>query len=117
MRSALRLLAALCLALAVPALAQPYPNKPIRVIVPFAPGGNVDITARLVAPGLQEALGQPVVVENKPGAGGTIGADAVAKSTPDGYTLLMGSNSTFSVAPSLYRRIRTTRSPTSRRSP
>jgi tripartite-type tricarboxylate transporter receptor subunit TctC len=62
----------------------------------------VDITARLVAPGLQEALGQPVVVENKPGAGGTIGADAVAKSTPDGYTLLMGSNSTFSVAPSLY---------------
>jgi tripartite-type tricarboxylate transporter receptor subunit TctC len=102
MRSALRFLAALLLAFAHPALAQPYPNKPIRVIVPFAPGGNVDITARLVAPGLQEALGQPVVVENKPGAGGTIGADAVAKAAPDGYTLLMGSNSTFSVAPSLY---------------
>jgi tripartite-type tricarboxylate transporter receptor subunit TctC len=86
------------------ALAQGYPTKPIRIIVPFAPGGNVDITARLVAPGLQEALGQAVVVENKPGAGGTIGADQVAKSTPDGYTLLMGSNSTFSVAPSLYPR-------------
>jgi tripartite-type tricarboxylate transporter receptor subunit TctC len=104
MRSALRFFAALLLAFANPALAQPYPNKPIRVIVPFAPGGNVDITARLVAPGLQEALGQPVVIENKPGAGGTIGADAVAKSAPDGYTLLMGSNSTFSVAPSLYPR-------------
>ncbi len=84
------------------AFAQGYPVKPIKIIVPFAPGGNVDITARLVAPGLSEALGQPVVVENKPGAGGTIGADLVAKSPADGYTLLMGSNSTFSVAPSLY---------------
>src|SRR5438876_6642829 len=84
------------------ALAQNYPAKPIKIIVPFAAGGNVDITARLVAPGLAEILGQPVVVENKPGAGGTIGADLVAKSPPDGYTLLMGSNSTFSVAPSLY---------------
>ena len=84
------------------AIAQPYPSKSIKIIVPFAPGGNVDITARLVAPALTEALGQPVIVENKPGAGGTIGADMVAKSPPDGYTLLMGSNSTYSVAPSLY---------------
>jgi tripartite-type tricarboxylate transporter receptor subunit TctC len=84
------------------AFSQPFPAKPIRIIVPFAPGGNVDITARLVAPGLTEILGQPVIVENRPGAGGTIGADAVAKSPADGYTLLMGSNSTFSVAPSLY---------------
>ena len=95
-------IAALLLTAAVSALAQTYPAKPIRIIVPFAAGGNVDITARLVAPGLSDALGQPVVVENKPGAGGTIGADLVAKSQPDGYTLLMGSNSTFSVAPSLY---------------
>ncbi|MEO5694725.1 MAG: tripartite tricarboxylate transporter substrate binding protein [Usitatibacter sp.] len=84
------------------ALAQGYPTKPVKIIVPFAPGGNVDITARLIAPGLTELLGQPVVVENKPGAGGTIGADQVAKAPADGYTLLMGSNSTFSVAPSLY---------------
>jgi tripartite-type tricarboxylate transporter receptor subunit TctC len=103
MKNALmRIAAALAATLATAALAQGYPARPIRIIVPFAPGGNVDITARLVAPGLTEALGQPVVVENKPGAGGTIGADQVAKSTPDGYTLLMGSNSTFSVAPSLY---------------
>jgi tripartite-type tricarboxylate transporter receptor subunit TctC len=95
------LLAVLAL-VATGALAQPYPAKSIRIIVPFAPGGNVDITARLVAPALGEALGQAVIVENKPGAGGTIGADQVAKSAPDGYTLLMGSNSTFSVAPSLY---------------
>jgi len=99
-----RTLAALVTALATAALAQGYPNKPVKIIVPFAPGGNVDITARLVAPGLTEALGQPVIVENKPGAGGTIGADFVAKSPADGYTLLMGSNSTFSVAPSLYPR-------------
>src|ERR1700687_4109247 len=99
-----RWLGIVALAVAVTANAQTYPTKPIRIIVPFAPGGNVDITARLVAPGLGDALGQPVVVENKPGAGGTIGADSVAKSAPDGYTLLMGSNSTFSVAPSLYPR-------------
>ena len=98
----MRTLAALVASVALAAQAQGYPGKPVRIIVPFAPGGNVDITARLVAPGLQEALGQPVVVENKPGAGGTIGADQVAKAAPDGYTLLMGSNSTFSVAPSLY---------------
>jgi tripartite-type tricarboxylate transporter receptor subunit TctC len=96
-----RLVALLLAAFTTAALAQGYPAKPIRIIVPFAPGGNVDVTARLVAPALQEALGQTVVVENKPGAAGTIGADLVVRSPADGYTLLMGSNSTFSVAPSL----------------
>ena len=95
------LVALLAATLATAAAAQGYPNKPIKIIVPFAPGGNVDVTARLVAPALQEALKQPVVVENKPGAAGVIGADFVVRSPADGYTLLMGSNSTFSVAPSL----------------
>ena len=84
------------------AWSQAYPSvKPIRLIVPFAPGGNVDITARTIAPGLGEAIGQTVVVENRTGAGGVLGADAVAKSPADGYTLLMGSNSSVSVAPAL----------------
>jgi tripartite-type tricarboxylate transporter receptor subunit TctC len=97
----LKLAALLLTAISTAALAQGYPSKPIRIIVPFAPGGNVDVTARLVAPALQDALGQPVVVENKPGAAGTIGADLVVRAPADGYTLLMGSNSTFSVAPAL----------------
>jgi tripartite-type tricarboxylate transporter receptor subunit TctC len=83
-------------------LAQAYPAKPVRIIVPFAPGGAVDITARAIAPGLTEQFGQSFIVDNRGGAGGIIGADLVAKSAPDGYTLLMGSNSTVSVAPSLY---------------
>ena len=89
-------------ALAVSATAQSYPSKPIRIIVPFAPGGNVDITARTVAPALQEGLGQPVIVENRPGAGGMVGAQAMHAAGPDGYTLMMGSNSTLSVGPALY---------------
>jgi tripartite-type tricarboxylate transporter receptor subunit TctC len=93
-------IAGLAASIAFTAAAQ-YPNKPIKIIVPFAPGGNVDVTARIIAPALQDALGQPVIIENKAGAAGTIGADQVVRSAPDGYTLLMGSNSTFSVAPSL----------------
>ena len=84
------------------AWAQPYPSKPIRLIVPFVPGGNVDITARTVAPALGEALGQPIVIENRTGAAGMVGAQAMMAAPPDGYTLMMGSNSSLAVAPSLY---------------
>ena len=82
--------------------AQQYPTKTIRIVVPFAPGGNVDINARAVAPGLTELLGQPVVVDNRAGAGGMIGGEMVAKAAPDGYTLLMASNSVYSVAPHVF---------------
>ena len=80
-----------------------WPNKPIRIIVPFATGGNVDVTARVVGAGMSKVLNQSVIVENRVGAGGKIGAEAAMKSAPDGYTLMMGSNSSLSVAPNLYK--------------
>jgi len=83
---------------------QPYPDRPIRIVVPFPPGNASDLATRTIAEPLSKRLGQPVVVENKPGAAGTIGADAVAKSKPDGYTLL-GTSSAFSVTPSVYRKL------------
>ena len=76
-----------------------YPDRPIRLIAPFAPGGNIDNTARTIAPGMSEQLGQSVVVENRGGAGGRIGTEAVAKAAPDGYTLLLGSSGSLAVNP------------------
>ncbi len=94
-------LLALCVA-AGNAQAQGWPAKPIRLIAPYAAGGPIDISARLLAPKLQEGLGQPVVVENRPGAGGNIGADFVAKSAPDGYTLVIGAIATHAINPWLF---------------
>jgi len=96
-------IAAAALVAPQPALAQAYPTKPVRMVVPFPPGGSLDIAGRLIAQKLSEAWGQTVVVENKPGAGGNIGADLVAKSPPDGYTILLGALSTHAVNPSLYK--------------
>jgi len=98
-------LAAALAALACAASAQEFPSKAVRIVVPWPPGGNVDITARTIAPALSEALGQQVVVENRAGAGGTIGSGQVAKAAPDGYTLLLGSSGTITNAPAVYRNI------------
>ena len=87
------------------AIAQVYPSKPIRFVVPYPPGGSVDIAARAVGQKLSEAWGQPVVVDNRAGAGGNIGADLVAKSPADGYTLLMGAVATHAINPTLYAKI------------
>src|ERR1700692_1028511 len=88
--------------LSLPAGAQPYPSKPIRFVVPYPAGGPLDTVARLLGQKVSESTHQPVIVDNKPGAGGNIGADAVAKASPDGYTILMGAVATHAINPTLY---------------
>ncbi|PIT79905.1 tripartite tricarboxylate transporter substrate binding protein [Limnohabitans sp. JirII-31] len=100
----LRRIAALVLCCPCLVMAQSFPNKPIKVLVPFPAGGTVDFFARTLAPKLSEALGQAVLVENRPGAGGNIATEAVAKATPDGYTLLMGSE-IVAINTSLYSKL------------
>ena len=95
-------LAFMAFAFANAATAQTYPSKPIRVIVPFAAGGTSDILARFIGPKLTEAWGQPVIIENKTGANGNVGADYVAKSAPDGYTLLLADIGAIAISPSVY---------------
>jgi tripartite-type tricarboxylate transporter receptor subunit TctC len=92
--------------LALPGLAQAqggYPSRPVRVVVPFPPGGTTDFIARLVSQRLASVLGQPFVIENRAGAGGTVGSDFVAKSAPDGHTLVVSNIASFGVGPSVYR--------------
>jgi tripartite-type tricarboxylate transporter receptor subunit TctC len=103
-RSFLLLAAALC-ALPMAAIAQGYPSRPIRFVVPYPPGGPLDIVARLLGQKVSESVKQPVIVENKPGAGGNIGADLVAKAPADGYTILMGAVATHAINPTLYSQI------------
>ncbi|MET4576152.1 Bug family tripartite tricarboxylate transporter substrate binding protein [Ottowia thiooxydans] len=97
--------ALIALAASVSATAQNYPTKPIRLVVPFAPGSATDMLGRIVAQGLSEKLGQPVIVEPKPGAGTAIGAQFVENSAPDGYTVLLGTNATFAVNSILYKKL------------
>jgi tripartite-type tricarboxylate transporter receptor subunit TctC len=105
MKKAAAALAVLALAAAAGAAGaqERFPARPIRLVVPYPPGGNVDITARLLAPGLGEALGQSIVVDNRSGAGGNLGANLVAKASPDGYTLLMGSSGPLAINPIVIR--------------
>jgi len=99
-------IAAACLALATsPVLAQAWPTKPVRLIVTFAPGGSSDIVARLIAGPLQEKLGQPVIVDNKPGGGATIGASETVRAAPDGYTLMLSNSAPISISPFMFAKL------------
>ena len=87
------------------AFAQDYPTRPVKIVVPFGPGGGTDALARFLAHGLEARLGQPFIIENRAGSGTTIGATAVARSEPDGYTIMLGTASTFAAAPGLYKHL------------
>src|SRR5262247_2563 len=105
MRRLAILLATLAVVITSPALAQDYPNRPITLVVPFPAGGIADSGGRVVARALSNILGQPVVVENKAGAGGIVGGEFVANAKPDGYTLLMASNGVAVTFPFLFKKL------------
>ncbi len=105
MKSRILLTVLAALSITTLTVAQPYPNKPIRLIVPFPAGGATDIIGRTLAQKMSAQLGQAIVVDNKPGAGGTLGSTELTKAAPDGYTLLIATTSTHSIAPSLYKSI------------
>lgn len=90
--------------MAATTLAHAWPDKPVKIVVPYPPGGNVDVAARLISPGLQAAFGQPFIVENKPGAGGMIAGEQVARAEPDGYTLFMAANGPLLFSPLIFKR-------------
>jgi tripartite-type tricarboxylate transporter receptor subunit TctC len=96
---------AAALAAAAPAWAQDYPHRPITLIVPFPPGGSTTIVGRIVADKMSETLGQQIIVDNRAGAGGTVGSRAAARSAPDGYTILLGYTGTLAIGPSLYANV------------
>jgi tripartite-type tricarboxylate transporter receptor subunit TctC len=104
-RTALFAAAAIAMAFAAPVYAADYPSRPVTLVVAFPPGGPSDVLARIVGKKMSELLGQPFVIENRPGAGGNIAADSVAHATPDGYTLLMGNNSILATNEALYKHI------------
>jgi len=104
-RAALIAGAGAALSLALPARAETFPSRPLRIVVPFTPGGSTDVLARAIGLELGKALRQPVVIENAPGAGGSLGADKAARSPADGYTLLMGHIGTLAINPSLYPKL------------
>jgi tripartite-type tricarboxylate transporter receptor subunit TctC len=105
MKKIYRMIAILFGLMAIQVCAQTYPNKPIKIIIPYGPGGAPDILGRLIGTKLQTSLGQPVIVENHPGAGGTVGTDFVAKSAPDGYTILVATTANLSISPHLYPKL------------
>src|SRR5258706_11690889 len=104
MQIAARLTGLLLLCAAASASSQQWPERPVRLVVPYPPGGNVDSAARIISGKLQEALGQPFIVENKAGAGGMIGGEYVAKAAPDGYTLFVAANGPLLFSPIIFSR-------------
>lgn len=104
-KTAVVIAAALLAALATSAVAQPYPNRPLRIIVPFPPGGGVDLNNRILSSRLTDLLGQQIVIDNRAGAGGNVGAGLAAKATPDGYTLFACGVASHGVSPAIYRKL------------